>query len=456
MPRKVTLVYCDEPAAVFELRLPASWTTKPCSKLVEHFVESYKRKHAIDLGSSQLELLLLPSGDAIDADAPIGETIAGSTELAVAKKQDLVPDGPIVVVLGEVETAAGVAGDELPRATVPSYVKGVHCQNLFSMETAAGGSSRDLLDQNKDVGEARYPVRSEGIVSSPLSSKSWADLELIVRNVLVESGLVVADRHLVCVVPSRSTPSYRKELLEMWLCQHGAASVAIVPLAVAALTYTRGDWRQDACVVDCGHDSSCAVLCKSGLDVAACVTPRGGHQVSLAFRGLLENATSDAGFSDANPHDLHLAKKALCSARPLGGAAPARGAGRITLASGADALVSEEAVLATEVLFDNGDETPPLHGIVLRAVNGDATLLANLVVTGTDDARLPGIDVRLAQELSRALARKASVFDPTTLTSAAQTHQSPGCSSLGQCRRLCSRPRRTRRGRGLARHARRI
>ncbi|KAJ8600530.1 hypothetical protein CTAYLR_010425 [Chrysophaeum taylorii] len=420
MRRRLTLAYEGASPAVFEMEVPPSWHLKPCSKLLTHFDRAYREKYPEVELEGPLELLSV-EGNVVDLGSPIG---VASSELVVAQ----VAKAPIVLVLGELETSVGLAGEAKPRAVVPSYVKEVYAKNLFVSEATAGGSPLERLCKHPEGSKARYPIGSIGLKyekrikkSNGVSFKGWVDIELIVRNALVESGLRVAGRHAVCVVPSRASANFCTHILELLFCQHGAETACVVPLAAAAITLitsTTNDapsWRADACVLECGHDSTCAIVLENGVESALRWTLRGGHHVSHMFDELVRKAAGADVFSGT--HDLHVTKKRLCYARRLDDDDDVRVAGRVGLVDGGDVFVAEEAFLAPEVLFVAGDQAPSLHRIAvdaIRAAGGDhparlATLFANLVVTGSDDALLRDLDVRFAQELAKLIHYRARV-----------------------------------------------
>ncbi|KAH8095447.1 symporter [Aureococcus anophagefferens] len=286
--RRVTLAFDGRAAgaptaalgAAFELTLPKSWDDRPCSKLLKHFAKTYAVKYPSEppLRVKGLELLR-NDGAAVALDALIGDEVGGRgapEELVVAftAAGGSAANAPVVLVLGEVETYAGLAGEHEPKFVTPSFVKAVWLEDGSSQPSgfAAGGRA------------AARP-----------GAKTLAD-------------------------PCRA-------------------------------------------------------------------------------------------------HALLLAKKELCFARSLVEDAPETIRGRVPLPDGADAAVSEECYLATELLFARQDEcplpalaaAPPLHICAADAIKrvGDRRLhrplLAGVIVTGCDDACHEGCDVRVAQELGNLL-----------------------------------------------------
>ena len=128
--------------------------------------------------------------------------------------------------------------------------------------------------------------------------------------------------------------------------------------------------------------------------------------------------------AESRQHEAHLFKKKFCFARRLGEKAPEVIVGRVALGGGGDAPVSEECYLATELLFARRDEcpledvaeAPPLQHVAADAIRstGDdkelyLKLFGNVLVAGSDDARLLGINVRIAQELSSLMKGRVTV-----------------------------------------------
>ena len=171
-------------------------------------------------------------------------------------------------MLGEVETTVGLAGDAAPRFTSPSYVKECYVSDMFVPTFAAGGSPDERMCLSPDRGSFYYPVGSSCLKyekrvhkgdpkipgSRTLTMKGWPDVEMIVRNALMMAKLHCKGRHVVGVLPSRSTIKFRAAFLEFLFKEHGAASVCVAPLSVCAMQHrepTLG-WRGTATVVECG------------------------------------------------------------------------------------------------------------------------------------------------------------------------------------------------------------
>ena len=122
---------------------------------------------------------------------------------------------------------------------------------------------------------------------------------------------------------------------------------------------------------------------------------------SLVSRATPEAAARPGAKTLADPcraHALLLAKKELCFARSLVEDAPETIRGRVPLPDGADAAVSEECYLATELLFARQDEcplpalanAPPLH------------ICAADAIKRVGDKRLSGQDKRAKFPTSKA------------------------------------------------------
>lgn len=450
MTIRVTLVYNDDldssRHAVFQMQLPSSWASKPCSKLKAQFASAYAAKYAAcTLEASTLELVRLDDGVLLNTTSMIGEEVKDGAELAVYRA------APIVLVLGEVETSVGLASDAAPRAKCPSYVKEVFPKSVFESVTAAGGSAIERLCKDPRLSKPRYPIgswslryekRSFGKHEARISHKGWADVEIIVRHVLMEAGLEMHDRHAIIAVPSRATAAFRKELMAMLLLQHGAASACVVPLSACALASCG---QATACVIDCGHDSSCAIAYVDGAYQRLRWTLRGGSAVSRLFGSLVGIP------HDPNNHALHLAKKRLCRLDDC--AAP----GRVSLGSTEYVVSSQDASLSGEILFAKPQECPfadladatPLDDVVVQTIlacdpQHFAALCGGIIVTGSDDAVLPGLELRLATRLVRSINYRAYVVSNRAyLHHRPQPHLCSDGPRLAQYPCLCRHPLRS-------------
>lgn len=440
----MTLISDDD--CIFEMDLPASWESKTCDELVRKFASKTGRGDA-----AALELVRLSDGKVVVGSALLREEIPDGSELAVCRI------APIVLILGEMETSVGLATDSEPRATVPSYVREIYPKTIFESELAAGGSIREKLCKHPTLPVRRYPIgswclnyekvgqkRGETVVDL----KGWGDVELVVRNALIEAGLHVHGRHAIVVVPSRATPRFRKELIEMIILQHGAASAAAVPLSACALGWCHkdDDNKTTACVVECGHDSSCALAYVDGVEKEVRWTSRGGRDVTRLFHSLLKASSGRDSISDNDPHSLHVAKKRLCRLPFEDGEDRDGVVGRLCTDDGDDIPVSEEARLAPEILFVGPDQCPfadvahasPLHHVALDAIRACGTeprdpLFSNILVVGTDDLKFPGIQHRLARELSILIRHRACVTC-ILMNPLAKSDQNAGASESAQSR----------------------
>ncbi|KAJ1447291.1 hypothetical protein M885DRAFT_199722 [Pelagophyceae sp. CCMP2097] len=460
------------PAAAFVLELPKSWEDKRVSKLLAHFASCYAKKHpdAPQLDARLLEVLSL-DGTPLKHSAAVSGIEADEVFVAFKARAS---NAPVLFLLGEVETSVGVVGETEPRATVPTYVKESYPDSLFCSKYAAGGSVDEARCKNPRQGACYYPVGSSGLKyakrvptddgapgAQRVAVRGWRDVEMIVRHALVRSRLYVNGRHVVVILPSRASEDMRRDVVEMFLRLHGAASVAAVPLHVAAASLVGASGA--VCIVDCGHDSSCAVVVLDGVVSATAATLRGGARVTNLFAALVDRAgarhLNDSLAAPWRLHETHLSKKRIAHVRSLDGArAETFEPRRITLADGTDANVYEEARLCCELLFaaaadcpvDAVANAPPLQqvrpgariGVPARrappvrgspaqvaadaiwqcdsqaAAEGPAAvsdgalarrLFANVVVTGFDDALHAGANARLAQELAKLTRGKTKI-----------------------------------------------
>mmetsp|Transcript_12740 Transcript_12740/g.19122 ORF Transcript_12740/g.19122 Transcript_12740/m.19122 type:complete len:505 (+) Transcript_12740:78-1592(+) len=431
-------------SACFKIQLPAAWARKPCIKLVQIFIRQYKEKHANTenpialLKTNDFELLSC-NGLSVDLKSLIGETLQNTnTEFAVALKVEVERRliAPIIVALGEIETLVGVAGEDEPRAIVPSYVKEVFVKNHLTAELTAGGSVHEKRCKNPGQRQPYYPIGSCGIKSyAPLvtelqkvtgkryiSSRGWKDVELIFRNALLEANLDIKNRHVIIIAPCRAPLKFRSDAMELCFRQYGAQSVAVVPLSSAAMVLTAKNtstrdtppWSRAVCVLEVGHDSSCATATIPGAPECTLWTLRGGSEVSLLFKSLVKSETSNNPIDDREEshhvldHKIHLMKKRYCVVRDLDGPDPH------VRAVIDDVLISEACYLSPDTLFapndgpQSGKALQDLVAQTIRRVAGDNSeedvdciLLENIIVTGWPDACLRGLERRLAQELYR-------------------------------------------------------
>ncbi|KAH8047414.1 symporter [Aureococcus anophagefferens] len=159
-----------------------------------------------------------------------------------------------------------------------------------------------------------------------------------------------------------------------------------------ALRVPVSGWRGTACVVECGHDSSCAqAYVEGGRGPGAGGRRLPGPRAPAGQEGALLRAVARRGRAGDDRGRVRCRRR--------------------------DAAVSEECYLATELLFARQDEcplpalaaAPPLHicaadAIKLRRRQAAAPAApAGVIVTGCDDACHEGCDVRVAQELGNLL-----------------------------------------------------
>lgn len=453
--RAITLAYApeedesEEPYCV-EVMVPRD--DKSCVELIDTFVKAYEKARGAVLKRDDLELLK-EDGTVITTTTRLRDVEMTELMVALTPEAERKKKAPVLLLLGEISTVVGLAGEPEPRATVPTYVAEAFVENVLCTTLSAGGAVDELFCKNPGHSEAYYPVGSESVKvhqrddaaeKTTITRRGWNDIELIVRHALIRADLELGDRHVVAVVPSRATKRFKSDLAEFLFKQHGAASVAVAPLSVAALTATTGHWATTGLVLDLGHDSSSALAIIDGKEVVRRTTLRGGALVSdafLALRNALNDHRSSSSpslaslaktFTTKDPseggqkvttmgdvkvsHKVHLDKARHCVVRSGNNVIP-----RSVLDG---VLLGDAAFIPAEVLFTD-DGRDPVHRITADAITRcdprrhDA-LFATVVATGWDDACLPGVEHRLAHELHRLIraTKKIKAFRATAWSAA--------------------------------------
>ena len=424
----------DKRECCLEFRLPESWRKKSCGLLLEKFVAAYWESYEVALKACDLELLL-ESGEVVALDLLLEDLETKELVVVESLENERLP---VLLVLGEISTLVGFAGEAEPRATVPTYVAEAFVENVLTSTMAAGGSVDELFCKNPGHSEAVYPVSSSHVISAKdedqkdnekvITRRGWNDVELIIRHALVRADVDLQNRHVVGLLPSRATVRFKAEFVEFLFRQHDAASVAVVSLAVAV---TRS--QPTALVVDFGHDSSTAIPFVDGLENTEekirppKTTKKGGALVSEAFHKALQKKRSQRehesslrqeyhekvrSLDDLRPsHQIHLDKAKHCFVRSNK---------EHTRRDDNGLLLGDECFLAAELLFRDDDTKgasshyESLQRIAFAAVSAcepsrQDELLANIIATGADDACLPGSELRLAQELHTLAKGKKTI-----------------------------------------------
>mmetsp|Transcript_13094 Transcript_13094/g.33409 ORF Transcript_13094/g.33409 Transcript_13094/m.33409 type:complete len:715 (-) Transcript_13094:50-2194(-) len=344
--------------------------------------------------------------------APSSSSSSTGSAYASVSASSAIGNVAVVVDNGSGLLKAGMAGDSLPRAVIPSIVGRVHASSRKVMENKSGGSDTyvgEAAQAHRGILELSHPV-TQGVVVD------WDAMTSVWEHTFRDALRIQVSEHPVLMTEAPLNPlANRKQMAEILFERFGTPAINVQIQAIMGL-YATG--RTTGVVLDVGDGVAHAVPVWDGY-----VIKRGIGRINLGGRNLteyLQRILSETGISLNTSSQAEIVRDIkeklgyvaydFASELEVSRTSAAGSTVPYTLPDGSTITLSTERFRCAEPMFAPpllGREAGGVQDIVFGAVaQSDVDmrrdLLSNIVLSGGSTC-FRGFPERLEKEL-RALA----------------------------------------------------